>query len=810
MKYNWILLLTGLLLVPFCLGAQSASKVVQVRSSILDSISRRPVVYATIHLVNESGVSRASGYSGEDGAFMIRYGITAEDAGKLFLLVSCTGFEDKKIPVPLQEDAAVMDIPGPVLLHPVSRSMEEVTVRAVKKIIDVQPGKIVYNAENDVTNKGGTAADVLRKAPVLNVDGQGNVSMRGSANLKILIDGKYSGQIARSPADALNMMPADIVKAVEVITTPSAKYDAEGAAGIINIITKKNSRRFSGALEMAAGNREQVLNPRIAITNAKWSFSLHGHLHRLRSKEAAFTERMQEDGNRLYQEQYQDNHAPHGSGDMALIYSPDERTEWSLGVNYWLGKWPDNSQIDTRLYLPDGSLAEAYNQTIDRKESYLGADINLGYNKKFKKNNREITVLVQLTPSGSRAPYFSSSFYPGTGSLYGEQNNNTVKNKEWTVQADYSHPFNRDGNYILETGVKAILRNVRNRYEVFTIENDQPPVPDADRSDLFTYRQYIGAAYALFKAKWEQHWYAETGLRYERTDIQGQFEQKTAVIENQFDNLIPTLNLSKRLNEQHQLGLTYTQRITRPYIWDLNPNANASDPKNIQTGNPELKPEMMYQTELTYGLQISTGYFINTALFWKRTSNAIVDFTEIVQQGISITRKENMASNSVYGLNMSASVRPNAQWSINGNLNLNYLNYTNNAWQVFNRGWASDVNVNTTCKLPRNYSLQLFGAYDTRKVTLQGYETPVYYYVLAVRKELASPKIAITVTTTNPFSKYVRQTKYLSAPSFSTTAAQRDYLQGYRVTFNWEFGNNQKEKNIKKVKNDDVNNATKM
>ncbi|MBZ4191883.1 outer membrane beta-barrel family protein [Niabella beijingensis] len=807
MKKNWILLLTLFVLFPFFSGAQSAGGVFEVAGKVLDSSSRQPVVYATIHLLDENGTPCVSGYTRENGTFRLQYDAGKDGPEAVTLQLSGAEYEDRKMI--LQLKVKNLGVPELLLLMPASKSMDAVVVTATKKIIEVQPGKIIYNAENDVTNKGGSAADILRKAPVLNVDGQGNVSMRGNTNLKILVDGKYSGQIARSPADALNMMPADIVKAVEVITTPSAKYDAEGAAGIINIITKKNSLRFSGALEMAAGNLEQVFNPRIAVAANKWSFSLHGHLHQLRTRETAVTEREQITGERLYQSQHKDNRAPHGSGDIAVIYTPDERSEWSLGINYWFGKWPDNSTVTTRLYAPDDRVSEAYIQAISRSEHYLGADMNLGYNRRFRKYNRELTLLAQFTPARSRSPYDSRVLFEGPDSSYREQNTNGVRNKEWTLQADYNHPFNSTGDYILETGIKAILRNVINRYEVFTETNGAPPVADPERSDIFSYKQNIWAGYTMLKAKWEQGWYAEAGLRYERTDISGQFRDQATDIRNQFDNLIPSFNFSRKLNERHLFGLSYTQRLTRPYIWDLNPNANASDPKNIETGNPALQPEIMHQAELTYGFQAASGYFFNTALFWKRTNNAIIDFTEITGQGVFVTRKENMASNIMYGINLSGSVRPNNKWSVNGNINLNYLDYAHEAWQVFNRGWAADMNMNTTFKLPTNYSLQLFGEYSTRKVTLQGYETPSYYYVFAVKKEFPRPKISVTGSAFNPFTSYIPRKKYIAAPGFTTLVSNRNYLQGFRVAVNWEFGRNASEKSIRKVSNDDIINPTK-
>ena len=780
----------------------------EVRGKVVDSLTNKPVIYATAYLISETGDALASAYSNESGEILLK---DIRSGNKLFLVISALNYSEKKIYVDA-EGGTILNI-GNLLLQPGDRVLEAVTVTTSKKIIELKPGMIVYNAENDISNTGGTAADVLRKAPVLNVDGQGNVSMRGNSNLKILIDGKYSGQIARSPADALNMMPADLIKSVEVITTPSAKYDAEGAAGIINIITKKNRKNFSGTMELVGGNREQAFNPRISATRGKWSFSLHGHLHQLQFKNAQQIERVQVNnngpGNRLTQDVFKNNRAPHGSGDITIVFSPDEKTEWSFGTNLWFGRWPDNSTIKTGEYGAGGSLINSYQQQITRREGYFGTDMNVGFTRKLRKPGQEITFLTQFTPSRSRSPYQFNLFEPDGTSFYQEENFDHIRNEEWTFQADYIHPFDQLGKYALETGAKAILRNVKNDYEVITKNNGEAPVTDLSRTDIFQYSQDIWAGYGIMKAKWEHNWFAEGGLRYEATDVYGDFARQSAKIKNSFNNLIPSFNITKKVNENHMLGLSYTQRITRPYIWDLNPNANASDPKNIEVGNPELEPELMHQAELTYGFQTKSGFFLNTAIFWKRTDNAIVDFTEINNEGISVTRNENMASNIMYGLNLSASIRPNSSWSINSNLNVDYLNYTNNAWQVFNKGWAADMNVNTTYKLPRKYALQAFGAYNTRTVTIQGYRTQRYYYVFAIKKEITTPKIAVTVATANPFSAYIPQTTHISAPGFISNLRNRDYMRAFRITVGWEFGGNGKTKEVKKVVNDDVKSAGK-
>ncbi len=671
-------LLTGLFFLFFC-QVNAQNKRFVVSGKVIDSSNTRPVAYATI-LFNVNEETVASGFSNENGSFSV----VVTQTGNYMLEISFVGYGTYSRTIELADKTEINL--GTVLLQAASATLSEVTVVSRKRIVDVRPGMIVYNAENDLSNKGGTAVDVLRKAPVLNVDAQGNVSMRGSSNLKILINGKYSGQMARSAADALNMMPAEIIKSVEVITTPSAKYDAEGAAGIINIITKKNRKSFSGAVEVTGSNLQQMINPRIGFTIGKWDISFHGHIHRLRQKEAySLSRRHYQNGlttDELLQESEKDNAAPHGSGDLAIVYTPDSLTEVNVGINTWVGRWPENAAIRTTTVDVHGTELDYYRQQINSRNQYFGSDINVAYSRKLKRPGQEIVLLAQHSPGRSQGPYHSVLRNRQEEIIYEENNINKIRNKEWTFQADYVHPLTKTGAYTIETGAKVILRDVQNVYNVY---GKQPPADFEEittRSDNFRYKQGVWAAYLMGKANLQNDWYAEVGLRAELTNIDGYLLRKGETFNNRFNNLVPTATVSKKFNDQHTITASYTQRLTRPYIWDLNPNADASDPKNISTGNPALQPEIAHQGEIAYGINMGATFFVNTSVYWKQTDNAILNFTETNAGGISTTSKQNLAANRNVGLNISSSRTFSPRFGMNGNVNLSYLDYESNALKI--------------------------------------------------------------------------------------------------------------------------------
>ncbi|MBX2923435.1 MAG: TonB-dependent receptor [Chitinophagaceae bacterium] len=798
-----IFIFTGLVL--HTLAQQPADKLV-LNGSLKDSSNARPVAYATISVWNQHNVNIASTYSLENGTFKIEL----PEPGAYKLELSCVGYRHKEIRIQFPANQLSYKI-DPVVLSPGEDVLQEIKITGRKRLIEQKPGMLVYNAETDVTNKGGTAADVLRKAPILNVDAQGNVSMRGSSNLKILINGKYSGQMARSAADALNMMPAAMIKSVEIVTTPSAKYDAEGAAGVINIITQKGKSDVSGTLEASVSNLEQMLNPRISFAKNKWNVNLAGHIHRLRRKGDVMMERTSFSNNSpvnlLQQITQKDNAAPHGSADLAITYEIDEKNELSFGANAWIGNWPDDSRMTSTVRLPNGSIAEQYAQYIGASNNYLGVDMNIGYNRLFKRAGQQLTLLAQSSPSRDKSGYDAVQTNEHNQLLYRELNNSKTRNREWTIQADYIHPLNKKNTLHLEAGTKIILRNVGNRYNVSAsnAQNAEITEPVPGRSDDFRYKQDVWAGYSMLKVNFKNNWYLEAGARLEATYIKGHFIYNGTAFDNDFLNFIPSATLSKKLDEWNTLNLSYTKRLTRPYIWDLNPNADASDPKNIQSGNPALEPEIAHQAELSYGLNTGSDFFMNTALFWKQTDNSIIQFVETDNNGISYTSKQNLAAYRQYGLNLSATANLTQQWGLNGNININHLDYSSSALSVLRKGWATDFNLNTTYKLPRNFSVQAFGEYNTRMVTLLGYRTGRYYYSFAGKKEFKKIKINVTLAAVNLFNKFISQEDVFERPDFYSRIDNRYYSRAVKLTVNWEFGGMYRQKERKKISNDDVN-----
>lgn len=287
--------------------------------------------------------------------------------------------------------------------------------------------------------------------------------------------------------------------------------------------------------------------------------------------------------------------------------------------------------------------------------------------------------------------------------------------------------------------------------------------------------------------------------------MKGKLQDQQQYFGQYFHNLIPTATITRKINGDQSLSFSYTQRITRPYIYDLNPNINAADPKNLQTGNPDLLPERTHQVELVHGWNKSADFFVNSSIYLRSTTDAVVEFTSTDAAGISTTRKENLAGNKSYGLNISVASLPTNWWSLNSNININYLSYESDALRILSEGWAADIDLSTSIKFPLKFTLQLAGSWNSRKIDLQGISGKQYYYSTAIRKEWKNPSFALSLLLINPFDEYIPQTIEMTTPQFFALSRNRYYTREFRLTLNWEFGSRMQSKKAKTIKNDDVN-----
>jgi outer membrane receptor protein involved in Fe transport len=671
-----------------------------------------------------------------------------------------------------------------------SKQLTEVQVIGRKPLVQSKGDKIIYNARADISNRSGTAADVLRKVPLVTVDPSGNVKMRGSAAIKVLLNGHPSGIMARSLKDALRMIPANTIESVEIITNPSAKYEAESATGIINIITKKKVVSTSGNLDLSAGNLERSIGGEFNVTREKFSMDLSVGSSREKQRNAWNMDRTTiENGlatGKLLQQTTATEYWKGLFGDLSVEFRPDSSQIFGFGISHWAGTFPSKSNFYNKFSEKDQPPIE-YNQYNDQLMKFNSSDLSANYDKKFRKTGQSLELLGLYSHTSDNSTYTTLA----------ELALNRSKNNELSFQADYTHPLNKPGKHLLETGIKYSNGKAASTYNVFT---GNSAVPATDRSNEMEYSQHTFAAYISLQFKTHNNWTFRPGIRYENTGMGGRFEHGAPLFTRTFNNFFPSVLVSRQLNDRHSLKFNFSQRIRRPEIWDVNPFVNASDPQNRTAGNPALRPEITQTLELGHDYSATAGFVLNSSIYFTKNDNAIESLTTIDSLGISTTRAQNIASTRRLGSNISAALQPTDKLIITAGAEFYKASFKSDILKVNNSRFYYNANLNVTYLFPSDWTVNLYGDYNKGEITLQGYNSSYYTYKFSVRKELLNKKAALTLGINNPFQQQLLQRNYMAAPTFSSMQTNRYYNRSVVLSFNWKFGGQSREEGREKGK----------
>ncbi|NVO30154.1 TonB-dependent receptor domain-containing protein [Hymenobacter lapidiphilus] len=788
----------------------------RLEGTVLDATTKKPVEFATVALLPASGTTPIDGaVCDEKGRFSLK-GLAD---GQFRLQISFIGYAPQTVPVTV--GGGLTTVPT-VRLESTAQKLGEVTVTGERDIIETKPDRIVYNAEKDITNSGGTAADVLRKVPLLSMDPDGGLQLRGSSNIRVLIDNKPSSVVATSVADALKQIPADQIKSVEVITTPSAKYDAEGTGGIINIILKKNNLQgLNGSVGLAGGNRSSNANGslnyrkgKIGINSSMSGFAFYSPNRNdlTRTLKNGGQERQavsqQGDGNTV---------GGGGFGRLGLDYDPAPFHNLLLNVQGSLFRNGGNYEQYNNALLP---FPNEFTRDTDRKFRTQSYDVNGGYTRTFDgQKGREWSVLGQHTRNRNQQDYNLDQFRGNTtaneAKNYREAGNNLSRNLETTLQTDYVQPFS--ATTTLETGAKAILRRVSSVYDVLNSPSLTviDPVFNPARSNQFDYDQDVLAGYASYGFSASSKLSFKLGTRVENTRVRGSFEERQGQpgdlpgVRQNYTNLLPNLSLNFQPKNEKKPGesvrLAYSRRIQRPQIFYLNPFVNASDTLNISYGEPKLEPELTDSYELNYTTFVK-GSVLNLSAYVRRTGNAIESFRFVDKQGVNNQTFANIGRNATYGGSVFGSVKPLKDWSVSGNLNVYYVSLKSPGLGFNNSGVQYNLNLNSSYKFEKGLSLQFFGGLNSPRVQLQGKQAAWTYYSMGLRKNLLKDKADLTLNADNFFSATRNLRSTLETDQFRQESNNYLYLRGVRLAFNYRFGKvtNQPPKRRRSIQNDDT------
>ncbi len=810
MKYA-LLSLSIILLFTYNLLAQApAAPKTTVKGVVIDSATNQPLPFVTVVIKNAgSNVPVKSAITKDNGAFEMSIAMQKTYQ----LAIASLGYRAKAIALPSAVDG-VIDVKT-IILSPTTGQLKEVSIVGAKPLIKQEVDRIAYDVLNDPESKAQSVLDMMRKVPLLSVDANDNIKLKGQGNYKILLNGKESALMAKSPSDVLKSMPATNIEKIEVITTPPAKYDAEGLAGIINIITKKNADQgYNGSVNTRFNS---VFGPGININGTlkqgKLGFAGFLGFGSNGSNDNYATNVQSFINSGVAISQNTNNHftGTNHFGNGTISFEIDSLNLITATYQFYGG---DNSQTNGQFssQYNYSQLVQRYDLNSDSKNTFNGLDANVNYQIGFKKNKDQLLTLsykLSYSPNTQLNTNVISNVF-GTapvGANY--QQYNDAGNKEHTFQLDYVQPFNKKIN--IEAGGKAILRN---NYSKFSTSSQNPVTDEYNVNTVandFTYHQDVYSAYNSYLLKFEK-WTAKVGARIEHTQINADFTSTGSSIDKSYDNLIPSISVQHNLKSS-SLTLGYTQRIQRPGIYQLNPFVDKTNPRFINTGNPDLKPELNNTFEFNYSNFSKNA--ITLGLSYAFSNNSIQNVTNISTQvngsktdTITTTTFQNLGSNKTLGLNLNwnlSSVK-NLNVSLNAQLSHVWLKGTYNGQLYSNDGFGGNAFLNLGYRFDKGYRLGFNGGYFYGDVNLQGRNGDYVYTSYVAGVDVLKKKGTISLVANNPYSKYYTSHSSTTTGQFIQTSDYSNRYASFAVRLNYRFGklNTNIKQNQRGINNDDT------
>lgn len=793
-------------------GAAAPAVTGRISGIILDSVSRTPVDYATVSLGRAGSTKTTNGaLTDEKGSFKIEN----ISAGVYRVTIAFLGYQTKVIDS-VKTTLAKPDLNlGRIMLAPNKTMLNEVVVTGTTPIIENKIDKLVYNAEQDIAIAGGNATDVLRKVPLLSVDFEGNVSLRGSQNVRVLINGKPSGSMANNMADALKAIPADQIKNVEVITSPSAKYDAEGTSGIINIITKKNNLAgVSGSVNGGVGTRQNSGNVNLNAKTGRLALTANGggfyswpqtsNISFNRTNTAG-TQIISQDG-----QSKTDRLAMNGSIGADYDFNSFNSISSNVRLNGFSNS-ADGSNLNQNSF---NGIMNNFTRLSDNQMKMNGIDWSSDYLHKFKKKDQQISFAYQFTNSNQNSDY-TTDF---SNTVIDEYGDNNADNTENTIQLDYTHPFKK---VTFETGLKGILRDIVSDNQTRNFNSTTSTfTPISARTYIYDYNQDVYSAYATFAFTLAKKFGIRAGARYEGTEIKGDARSVGAAaspFNSSYSNLVPSFVVSRTFKNFSTVKLSYNQRLQRPSLFYLNPFLNSADIFNQSQGNPALKPELSHNIEFNYSMFVKASV-LNASVYYRRTNDIIESFvipvsvTDPATGNAAIgsrTTFRNIGSNNSVGFNFFGQINPVKPLTLRGNFNVfTYDINANSGFTVTNTNTQLIYNafLMASYVFPKGLTFETFLITNSPRRTSQGQNPSFNMWNLGLKKEIMKKKGSIGLTIIDPFNENKNFRQKISGADFVQNSNFSVPFRSFGTSFSYRFGKLTMQAPRKKrgVTNDDL------
>lgn len=760
---RWVLALFILILLPvkgYVQPDQGMPFNGKITGKILDASTKKPIEFTTVTARHARDTSFFTGALADGkGEFVLE----KLKPGKYYLTYSFIGYKTVKDTVMIMPQQPEVST-GTIFLEIDVKTLGQVTIQDEKDNFQLAIDKKVFHVEKDLVSAGGSAIDVLKQVPTVNVDIDGKISLRGSENLVIFINGRPSGLTAQNREQILQQIPASNIDRIELITNPSAKYDAEGMSGIINIITKRNiSDGMSGSITAGLGtnhkyNASVTLNYRtekLSTSNTlgfRYSrYMFHGSNHRTNFIDSLsiYSINQQNEG-------YTRDISPTFSGNIDFM--PNAKNTIGLTYLFSYGNGVRPEWINYQFLNNNDWLTRIYQRTTNTPNESYSADGGINYTLKLPQHNRELSASSSISfnrsinkgdfsqqeftldniPDSTRLPSLSHNF----------QNNQSIVS---VTQMDYTHPFAK--NYKVETGWKVNIRQFDNEMIADSFDYNQNNwIIDNGLTNRFIYLENVNAAYGTFSGSVKEKFGYQVGLRVEQTNIWGEQTVGNIHFTKNYINFFPSVFLSYKAGKGNEFQLNYSRRINRPSLRSLNPFADYEDPLNIRKGNPDLNPENIDAIEFNYSKQWKNHSLVATAYF-RHVNGIIQRYRSVDSLGVSTVTFLNLDYSLNFGLEVVARNRWFKWWNSTSTVSV----YRN---QVFGQNQEGELNatnlsynirLQNSFKMGKNMELQLSFNLNGPTVFPQGTMAEIWGLDAGYRLDFLKNKASLTLNVSDIF-----------------------------------------------------------
>jgi len=801
---NLLFIVLVLVLPVVALSQTSTGISIKIKGQIADSVDLKSIPYATITIMKIPENSVEKRIATDVNGF---FETSLKTSGNYIIVANSLGYTSTRKPFTVNNAGQLLDL-GKLTLKQASVELGEVQVIGEKPLVKIEADKLSYNAEADPETKTSNALDLLKKVPLITVDGEDNVQLKGSSNYKVFMNGKPSTMASNNTKDFLKNLPASTIKNIEVITSPGAKYDAEGIGGIINIITqKKTMNGYTCSVNLGTSTLGSA-NGGVSFSGAVGKFGMSVNFYNYYQNNPYMdynTYRIDTtqatslwDGRSKYEGMSR-------WSDGEISYEFDTLNLINASFTFWNAK--NKNLSNSTVSLRDENQIEntAFSMNGVNNYTYGAPEGSIDYQHTSKRNKEQIFTLsykVNYNPIGNDGESNINSIL-NYGDSWKKTDNN-AHSIEHTFQADYVKPIIY--KFKLEMGLKYILRRNVSTTDALAYDYiNQQFVIDSSQINDFDYTQNIYASYLTVNKNIKKFGF-KAGLRVEDVFIDGTFTSKSFTnFKNTNLEFVPSATISYQINQSNNLRLSYSKRIQRPDIWYLNPFVNTSDPLNIYFGNPNLSPERFHNFELNFGSFSKLGN-INITLFNSFSNNGIdrwsVKENNVIKSSYgNIDKIQNWGISSYISIKLGKKVSTN----INGSVTYSTINVNDNSG-LKNEGWGYNIYSNLQYTIVKGLKVTGYGALYQNPARLQ-YKSSLFYNVgVSIGKDLMNSKMSITLSARNVFWKEMKYTYKSSGSNYSQKSEM--FRPGYNLSFSisYRFGEmkTQLKKTQRKIQNDDV------